>query len=113
MRNTLFSASGSVGQPARAARPLGTKAGRSARNGRRARGLTAVALAAAAATPVGLMLANQARADLTGFGDGSNYTFNGSTSQDDANSVKLTDAVNNEAGSVFSNNAQSITNFTA
>src|SRR5205814_8033995 len=66
--------------------------------------------AAAAALPFGL--AHQARADITGFGDGS-WSFNGSASQVNPTDLLVTDAVNGEAGSAFSTNAQNITNFTA
>src|SRR5256885_7648015 len=74
----------------------------------------AVALAAAA-VPVATQL--KARADISGFGDGSNWTVNSngifSPTFNSPSDLTITDPQNGEATSVFFNDLQRDNNFTA
>src|SRR5690242_11808515 len=105
MRNSLVSeASSTQGQQKRANR-------RQAGSRKR---LCAVTLAAAA-VPIATQF--EARADISGFGDGSNWTINSSgiftPTFNSPSDLTITDAQNSEANSVFFNDTQRDNNFTA
>src|SRR5690349_747692 len=72
--------------------------------------------ACAGAVWVGIATAPAARADISGFGDGTGFTINSNpvgAASINSGTLTLTQAVNSEATSVFNNTPQNIGNFTA